>query len=128
MFGEKNNNNISSLVRQCTVVVYIPCTTGQCFLLFTKQKGMIGVYDIFTRGRGEVPISLVLCVCFVDRCFSFRSLCCLFFFDFSLRILINPLISSSFTIFPVNLKICHDKGYSFPETPHKRYNKLLHIV
>ena len=56
MFGEKNNNNISSLVRQCTVVVYIPCTTGQCFLLFTKQKGMIGVYDIFTRGRGEVPI------------------------------------------------------------------------
>ena len=33
---------------------------------------------------------LVLCVCFVDRCFSFWPLSCLFF---DLRILITPLVS-----------------------------------
>jgi hypothetical protein len=42
--------------------------------------------------------SLVLCVCFVDRCLPFWSfffwpLCCLFFFDLPL-ILITPLVSS----------------------------------
>jgi hypothetical protein len=37
--------------------------------------------------------SLVLYICFVDRCLSFWSLCCLFSFD--LRILINPLVSSN---------------------------------
>jgi hypothetical protein len=42
--------------------------------------------------------SLVLCVCFVDRClsfytFSFWPLCCLFFFD--IWILITPLVSSN---------------------------------
>jgi len=44
-----------------------------------------------------VPItrSLVLCVCFVDRCLSFFfwPLCCLFFFD--IQILITPLLSSN---------------------------------
>ena len=42
-----------------------------------------------------VPVtrSLVLCVCLVDRCLSFCSLCCLFFFD--IRILITPLVSSN---------------------------------
>jgi hypothetical protein len=41
--------------------------------------------------------SLVLCVCFVDRCLSFFfwPLCCLFFFD--LRILITSLVSSNFS-------------------------------
>jgi hypothetical protein len=42
----------------------------------------------------RVTRSLVLCVCFVDRCLSFF-VCpffCLFFFD--LRILITPLVSS----------------------------------
>ena len=39
--------------------------------------------------------SLVLCVCFVDRCLSFFfwPFCCLFFFD--IRILIVPLVSSN---------------------------------
>jgi hypothetical protein len=39
--------------------------------------------------------SLVLYVCFVDRClyFYFRPLCCLFFFD--LRIMITSLVSSN---------------------------------
>jgi len=46
----------------------------------------------------RVTLSLVLCVCFVDRCLSFLSfffwpLCCLFFFD--IRILITTLVSSS---------------------------------
>jgi hypothetical protein len=44
-----------------------------------------------------VPLiqSLVLCVCFVDRCLSFFfwPLCCLFFFD--TRILITHLVSSN---------------------------------
>ena len=42
----------------------------------------------------RVERSLVLCVCFVDRClyFFFWTLCCLFFFD--MRILITPLVSS----------------------------------
>ena len=93
-----------------------------------KRKLFFGIRSPPFFSGVRVTRSLVLCVCFVDLCFSFRSLCYLFFFDFSLRILINPLISSNFTIFPVNLKICHDKGYSSPETPHKKYNKLLHIV
>ena len=46
----------------------------------------------------RVTRSLVLCVCFVDRClsfctFSFGHWCFLFFFD--IRILITPLISSN---------------------------------
>ena len=40
----------------------------------------------------RVTQSLVLCVCFVDRCFPFWPLCCLFF---DLRILITPLVSSN---------------------------------
>ena len=41
--------------------------------------------------------SLVLYVCFVDRCLSFFfwPLCCLFFFD--IQILIAPLVSSNFS-------------------------------
>jgi hypothetical protein len=51
---------------------------------------------VFIRVR--VTRSLVVCVCFVDRCFSFCifffwPLCCLFFFD--IRILITPLVSSN---------------------------------
>jgi len=43
----------------------------------------------------HVTRSLVLCVCFVDRClyFFFWPLFCLFFFD--IRILITPLVSSN---------------------------------
>ena len=46
----------------------------------------------------RVTRSLVLCVCFVERCLSFSPfffwpLCCLFFFD--IRILVIPLVSSS---------------------------------
>ena len=48
---------------------------------------------VFTGVR--VTRSLVLYVCFVDRClyFFFWPLCCLFFFD--IRILIAPLVSSN---------------------------------
>jgi hypothetical protein len=41
----------------------------------------------------RITPSSVLCVCFVDPCLSFWSLCCLFFFD--LWILITPLVSSN---------------------------------
>jgi len=48
-------------------------------------------------GGVRVTRSLVLCVCFVDRCLSFCTfilpLCCLFFFD--LQIMITPLVSSN---------------------------------
>ena len=49
----------------------------------------------------RVTRSLVLCVCFVDRClsFSFWPLCCLFFFD--VRILITPLVSSDSSYFGI---------------------------
>jgi hypothetical protein len=49
--------------------------------------------SVFSGDR--VTRSLVLHVCFVDRCLSFFfwSLCCLFFFD--IRILIAPLVSSN---------------------------------
>jgi hypothetical protein len=51
----------------------------------------------FTPGISGVRVtrSLVLCVCFVDRCLSFFfwPLRCLSFFD--LRILITPLVSSN---------------------------------
>ena len=51
---------------------------------------------VFSGAR--VTRSLVLYVCFVDRCLSFCTfffwpLCCLFFFD--IRILITPLVSSN---------------------------------
>jgi hypothetical protein len=42
----------------------------------------------------RVTRSLVLFVCFVDRCLSFWPLCCLFF---ELRILITPLVPSNFS-------------------------------
>ena len=50
-----------------------------------------GVHPGFSGVR--VTRSLVLCVCFVDRCLSFffSPLCCMSFFD--LRILITPLVS-----------------------------------
>ena len=46
----------------------------------------------------RVTRSLVLCVCFVDRCLSFCTFlfghwCCMFFFD--IRILITPLVFSN---------------------------------
>ena len=53
----------------------------------------------FTPIFSEVCVtrSLVLYVCFVDRSLLilFWSLCCLFFFD--IRILMNPLVSSTST-------------------------------
>ena len=51
-----------------------------------------------------VTRSLVLCVCFVDRCLSFCPfwpLCCLFFFD----ILITPLVTSN-SVFPSRITGC----------------------
>jgi hypothetical protein len=60
--------------------------------LLTLPEHMISP-PVFSGVR--VTRSLVLCVCFVDRClyFFFCPLCCLFFFD--IRILIIPLLSSN---------------------------------
>ena len=53
--------------------------------------GHLSSPPVFSGDR--VVRSLVLYVCFVDRCLSlfFRSICCLFFFD--IQILIAPLVS-----------------------------------
>jgi hypothetical protein len=53
----------------------------------------------------RVTRSLVLCVCFVDRCLSFCAfffwpLCCLFVFD--IRILIVPFVSSMSSLNPLH--------------------------
>jgi hypothetical protein len=52
---------------------------------------------VFSGAR--VTRSLVLCVCFVDRClcFFFCSLCCLFYFN--LQLLITPLVSLNFSLY-----------------------------
>jgi hypothetical protein len=47
---------------------------------------------VFSGVPVRVNRSLVLCVCFVDRCLSFWPLCCLFF---DIRIMITPLVSSN---------------------------------
>ena len=54
----------------------------------TTSSGIPPVFSVL-----RVTRSLVLCVCFVDRCLSFFfwQLCCLFFFD--LQILITSLVS-----------------------------------
>ena len=61
-------------------------------------------FPVFSGVR--VTRSLVLYVCFVDRClsfctFSFWPLCCLFFFD--IRILITPLVSSTLLIIAMDV-------------------------
>jgi hypothetical protein len=76
---------------------------GSMLLMIGSMLLMMGsmlltscVPNVFSVIR--VTRSLVLCVCFVDRClsfcpFSFWSLCCLFFFD--IQILISLLVSSN---------------------------------
>jgi hypothetical protein len=61
-----------------------------------KLSEQLGSPPVISGVRGTR--SLVLCVCFVDRCLSFSTfvfwpLCCLFFLD--LRIRITPLVSSN---------------------------------
>jgi hypothetical protein len=56
----------------------------------------------------RVTRSVVLCVCFVDRCLSFWPLCCLFYFD--LRILITLLVSSN-SSYISKLTICNNIFY-----------------
>jgi hypothetical protein len=70
----------------------------------------------------RVTLSLVLCVCFVDRClyFIFWPLCCLFFFD--IRILITPLLSSNSSYIEyLQLNVVFEVGYSDAII----FNKLL---
>ena len=72
-----------------------------CFeILWRKQLWTFTIYiSLCITCHTTILIrSLLLYVCFVDRCFSFCTfsfvpLCCLFFFD--LRILITPLVFSN---------------------------------
>ena len=67
---------------------YVPLVinTYRCFPHARLITGFV------TRFSGvHVARPLGLCVCFIDRCLFFWSLCCLFFFD--IRILITPLVS-----------------------------------
>ena len=94
---------------------------SQIYVLNSRQEGKVrGITEFVTRLTRWVPLveqelltlpehmssspdfswvrvtrSLVLYVCFVDRClyFFFWPLCCLFFLD--IRILIAPLVSSN---------------------------------
>jgi len=66
-----------------------PLSLGHCIACHFPNYRLCGV---------RVTRSLVLCVCFVDRClffcfFFFWPLCCLFFFD--TWVLITPLVSSN---------------------------------
>ena len=70
-------------------------TTSEAGTAYTLPRHLIS-HPAF--GRVRVTRSLVLCVCFVDRCLSlcpffFWPLCCLSFFD--LRIPITLLVSSN---------------------------------
>ena len=60
------------------------------FYILTLPEHLISL-PVFSGVR--VTRSLVLCVCFVDRCLSFWPLFCLFFFDW--RVLIISLASSN---------------------------------
>ena len=53
----------------------------------------------------RVTRSLVLYVCFVDRCLSFWPLCCLFYFD--MQFLIAPLVSSNSSYSKMHLFRAH---------------------
>ena len=60
----------------------------------------------------RVTRSVVLCVCFVDRCLSFCTffwpLFCLFFFD--IRILITPLVSLSSSYIQLNRRPINEEN------------------
>jgi len=80
----ETNNIITNITR-------LTCGTGTAY--------PSGAHEFSPGFSGfRVTQSLVLCVCFVDRCLSFCPcffwpLCCLFFFD--IRILITPVVSSN---------------------------------
>ena len=90
----------------------------------------------------RVTRSLVVCICFVDRCLSlcplsFWPLCCLFFFE--LRILITSLISSnssciapglpqrSINYLIINLKCSHNFKVQLLLSKVKNHQRYLHI-
>ena len=64
---------------------------GSCYSIYSFICMFCRSLFVFSGVR--VTRSLVLYVCFVDRCFFLLPLCCLFFFD--IRILITPLVSSN---------------------------------
>jgi hypothetical protein len=86
-----------------TCIIYIYIFIAGNFHYFINKSGAGTAYPSgepeFTPGFSGVRVtrSLVLCVCFIDRClsfctFSFWSLCCL---SFDLQILITLLIASN---------------------------------
>ena len=81
-----------------------------CFCLISWYlPEYLSSLPVFSRVR--VTRSLVLCVCYVDHCLSFWSLCCLFFVD--VRILINPLVSSNSSYLTFDTSIISDKRDHF---------------
>ena len=77
-----------------------------------KKIGKQQIIWIFSGVR--VTRSLVLSVCFVDRCLSFFfcPLCCLSYFD--MRILITPLVSSNSSC-TLMLLLCQSQNYSLQQ-------------
>ena len=92
-------------------LVVCVCFVDRCLYFFSRQLGCLFFFDIrilltlpehlrspLVYSGVHVTRSLVVCVCFVDRCLYFfsRPLGCLFFFD--IRILITTLISETLFI------------------------------
>ena len=83
----------------CLFQIRMYISIGFCRLCFQQSN------CVFSRVR--VTRTLVLCVCFVDRCLSFYPFSfghCVLSFD--LRILFTPLVSSNSFFFRIKVRIC----------------------
>jgi hypothetical protein len=109
-----------------TVMEYLchkwPRICSTCHKYFPVLSSFTTYYGFVTRLTWWVPLvehlssppvfigvrvtrSLVLYVCFLDRCLSFWPLYCLFFFD--IRILIDPLVSSNSSIGALKVSVIY---------------------
>ena len=112
LFDQKLYNIWSTVIVEIFIVAFWSICVFHSIYLFktfriaTTFLGKLFFYLVVDRSSfehlkspsvfsGVLCWSLVLCVCFVDRCLSlfFWPLCCLSVFD--LRILITPLVSSN---------------------------------
>ena len=87
---------ISKKLNTSPVVLFVVVEWRKSMLIrfYIHYHTIYTYYNMFNGVR--VTRSLVLCVCYVDRCLSVWSLCCLLVFD--IRILITPLVSSNSSV------------------------------
>ena len=83
-----------------STILFLSLGRYHCGWTISPRRHWHGLLDIFFNrvfSRIRVTRSLVLYVCFVDRCLSFCTFSfdhCVVLFDFDIRILISPLVSS----------------------------------